>query len=91
MPFSVFFFGVGVIGLLIWGICARVELEKDASEIFFVAQYKAREEMTRSDRASHLQEQSLAHRSVRVFRHVGVGLTVIGFGGFLYGLGVSPT
>ena len=31
--------------------------------------------------------QSLATQSTRIFKYVGIGLTVIGFGGFLYELG----
>ncbi len=80
---------IGVIGLVIWYICTRLELDSDASDVFFAAQHKAQEKMMRSERASHQHQQSLAHQSVRFFKTVGIGLTVIGFGGVavIYGLG----
>lgn len=80
---------IGIVGLLIWYICTRLESESDASSHFFAAQHKAREEMTRSERASRRHERSSAHQSARFFRSVGIGLTVIGFGGaaVIYGLG----
>ncbi len=72
---------IGIVGLLIWYICTRLELGWDASDIFFAAEHKAREEMSRAERAGHRQERSLARRAVGFFRSVGVGLSVIGFGG----------
>lgn len=72
------FFGIGLIGLLFWFICTRSELE---------ANWSARQDMTRAERAGRRHEQSVANQSIRFFKNVGVGLTVIGFGGFLYGLG----
>jgi hypothetical protein len=79
---------IGVVGLLLWGLCARIELEADAQDILFAAQHKAREQMTASERASRRHERSSAHRSVRFFKDLGIGLTVIGFGGAIciYGL-----
>lgn len=80
---------IGIVGLLVWYICTRIEAESDASGHFFAAQHKAREEMTRSERASHRHQRSLAHQSLGFFKSVGIGLTVIGFGGaaVIYGLG----
>ena len=46
------FFGVGLLGLLIWFICTQMELESEGS--------------------------------ARFFRNVGIGLVLVGFGGFLY-------
>jgi len=74
---------VGIVGLLIWVICSRLELESAASDVFFASEHKAREEMTRAERASHRHEQSLAHQAVGFFKSVGIGLTAIGFGGAL--------
>jgi hypothetical protein len=82
------FFGIGLIGLLIWFICTRVELEADGGESLFGAQHQTRQDMTSAERASYRHEQSLAHQSTRFFKNLGIGLTVIGFAGFLYGLGV---
>ena len=40
--------------------------------------------MPRAERASQRHEQSPAIKTTRFFRNVGIGLTLIGFGGFLY-------
>ena len=40
--------------------------------------------MSRAERASRRHEQSLGIKATRFFRSVGIGLTLIGFGGFLY-------
>lgn len=82
--------GIGIIGLFISVICTRLELQSDANDSLFAAQYKAREGMTPSEHASRRHEQSMAHQSVRFFKSIGIGLAVIGFGfcGVLYVLGV---
>ena len=74
---------VGVIGLLIWATCSRLEGASLANDVFFSAEHKAREEMTRAERASRRQEKSLADQAVRFFKSIGLGLSVIGFGGAL--------
>ena len=84
------FFGIGFIGLLLWSICARIELEKEGavghafSTGLFAQQIKARMEMSPEERAALRHEQSLAVQSARFFKHLGAGLTVIGFGGFAW-------
>jgi hypothetical protein len=78
------FFGVGFFGLLILFICTQVELESDAGARLFAAQGQARQNMPRAERASRGREQSPAGNITRFFRIVGIGLTLIGFGGFLY-------
>jgi len=78
------FFGVGFLGLLLLFICTQVELESDAGAGLFSAQAQARQNMPRAERASRRHEQSLGVRATRFFRNVGIGLTLIGFGGFLY-------
>jgi hypothetical protein len=78
---------IGVIGLLIWAMCSRLETESQASDVFFAAEHKARAEMTRAERASQRHERSLAQQAVGLFKSVGIGLSAIGFGGALvYGL-----
>ena len=83
------FFGIGFIGVVLWFICAQVELEQDqpvatGSTASLVApQLKARNEMSREQRAAQRHEQSLAVQSTRFFKHLGMGLALIGFGGFL--------
>ena len=69
------FFGVGFFGLLILFICTQVELESDAGARLFAGQAQAKQTMPRAERAS---------KTTRFFRIVGIGLTLIGFGGFLY-------
>jgi hypothetical protein len=84
------FAGIGVMGLVIWFVCIRMELEKDAAVSsgwapeLIVHQQKARDGMSEDERMSRRHEQSLAMQSVRFFRHLGMGLTVIGAAGFLY-------
>lgn len=74
---------IGVIGLLIWATCSRLELASHASDVFFAAEHKARREMARSERASRQHERSSAHQAVRFFKSLGIGLSAIGFGGAL--------
>jgi hypothetical protein len=84
------FFGLGVIGILLWFICTQVELEEEgpvatgSTASLLAPQIKARNEMSREQRAAQRHEQSLRGKSTRFFKHVGMGLALIGFGGFLY-------
>jgi hypothetical protein len=78
------FFGVGFFGLLILFICTQVELDSDAGARLFGAQAQARQNMGRADRAARRHEPSPGSKTTRLFRNVGIGLTLIGFGGFLY-------
>jgi hypothetical protein len=82
------FGGVGLIGLMLWFICVRIELEKDAAvgsgwtPHLIGSQHEARERMSGDERASWRHEQSVALQSTRFFRHLGMGLTAIGAAGF---------
>src|SRR5512141_695827 len=78
------FFGVAFFGLLLWFICTQVELESDGGAGLFAAQARAKQQLSRAERASQRHEQSLGVKTTRFFRNVGIGLTLIGFGGFLY-------
>lgn len=78
------FFGVGFLGLLLLFICAQVNLESDGSAGLFAAQAHAKQTMSRAERASQRHQQSLYQGATRLVRYVGIGLTVIGFSGFLY-------
>jgi len=78
------FFGVGFFGLLILFICTQVELESEAGARLFAPQAQARQNMPRVERASQRHEKSPGFKTTRFFRNVGIGLTLIGFGGFLY-------
>ena len=84
------FFGVGVIGIMRWFVCRRVELEEDgpvgnvSAVSAFAPQLWARSEMPAEQRAAVRHKHSLAVKSVRFFKHLAMALTAIGFGGFLY-------
>ena len=79
-----------VAGLLIWFVCVRMDLEKDAAvgsgwaPELIARQYEARERMSAQERQSWRHEQSLGLQSLRFFKHLGVGLTLIGGAGFLW-------
>jgi uncharacterized membrane protein YesL len=78
------FFGVGFFGLLILFICTQVELESDAGARLFAPRAQARQNMPRAERASRRYEQTTGIKTTHFVRSVGIGLTLIGFGGFLY-------
>ena len=78
------FFGVGFFGLLILFICTQVELESDAGARLFAPQAQARQNMPRAERTSQRHGPPPATKTTRFFITVGIGLTLVGFGGFLY-------
>ena len=84
------FFAIGVIGLMLWFVCVRMDLEKDAAigvgrwPELIARQYQARERMSDDERARWRHEQSLALQSIRFFKNLGMGLTLIGAAGFLW-------
>jgi hypothetical protein len=84
------FFGIGLIGLLLWFICVRMELEKDAAigsgwtPSLIETQYEARQKMSDEERAAYRHEQTLALQSLRFFKHLGIALALIGAAGFAY-------
>lgn len=84
------FFGVGVVGLMIWFVCARVDHEHDGavgagvSPGFLAHQVKTRAEMSPGERAALREQQSVAARSARFFKHLGMILTAGGFTGFWF-------
>lgn len=76
------FLGVAVIGLMIWFVTVRMDLEPDGA---FVSQLvKTKWEMSRAERAARRSELSLQAQSTRFFRHFAMALTSIGVAGFLY-------
>ena len=84
------FFGIGLIGLLLWFICTRIELEKDGAvgsgwtPELIARQYEARQKMSEAERAGYREEQTVAMQSVRFFRHLGIALALIGAAGFVW-------
>jgi hypothetical protein len=84
------FFGVGVIGLMIWFVSARVDMEQDGRVVgagfspgFLAQQLRSQTEMSRAERAALHGRRLLEAQSTRFFKYLGVALTVLGFGGFL--------
>jgi hypothetical protein len=83
------FFGLGLIGVGTWFVSTRLELEKEGAvghELtpdLFAMQIRARQAMSRSERAALRAEESLLSQVARVVRHAGIALTAIGLGGFL--------
>jgi hypothetical protein len=84
------FFGIGFIGLLLWFVCTRMELEKDAAvgsgwtPSLIASQYEARQKMSAEQRAAYRDEQTLAMHSMRFFKNLGIALTLIGAAGFVF-------
>ena len=84
------FFGIGVIGLMIWFVTARVDMEQDGRVVgagstpgFLAQQLRTKAEMSHAERAALCGRQLLEAQSTRFFKYLGVALTVLGFGGFL--------
>ena len=78
------FFGVGFFGLLLLFICTQVELESEAGARLFAPQAEARQARPGAERASGRHGPPPAGRTPRFVRSVGIALTLLGFGGFLY-------
>jgi hypothetical protein len=84
------FFGIAVVGLMIWFVSTRADSEQEGavsvgvSPSFFARQVKAKSEMSHAERAALRGQKSLEAQSVRFFKHLGIALTLIGGGGFLY-------
>jgi len=84
------FFGIGVVGLMIWFVSTRVDADQEGavsvgvSPGFFARQVRAKAEMSHAERAALRGQKSLEAQSVRFFKHLGIALTLIGAAGFLY-------
>lgn len=84
------FFGVGVIGLMIWFVSTRVDTEHEGGVVgagltpgFLAQQIRTKAEMSTAERAALRGRQLLEGQSTRFFKLLGFALTVSGFGGFL--------
>ncbi|MBI3198913.1 MAG: hypothetical protein HYZ40_15685 [Rhodospirillales bacterium] len=83
------FFGIGVIGLLMWFICTIVDLEIDGavgggmSPNFLAHQVKAKVELSPAQRMARLGEKLVEAQSARFFKYLGAALALIGLAGFV--------
>ena len=82
------FLGLGVLGLLIGFMAQRIELEKDGATSnvmttsLYAQQFKAREGMSRAERAEHFAETDALLRWLFVAKVVSAGFVILGFGLF---------
>lgn len=84
------FLGVGLIGVLIAFVATQFELESGGiaggayGAGMIQHQMEADRKMSPEQRVAKRHEQVFAAQSTRFFRHFGIALAVIGFGGFAY-------
>jgi hypothetical protein len=84
------FLGIGLIGVLIAFASAQVELDSDTGAGgaygagMIAKQAEAERQMSPEQRVASRNERSVAIQSARFFRHFGLALAIIGFGGFAY-------
>lgn len=82
------FLGLGVLGLLIGFVCQRIEVEKDGATSnymttsLYAEQFKARQAMSRAERAEHRAESERLLGYLHVAKIVSAGLVILGFGFF---------
>ncbi len=83
------FLGLGILGLIIGVMAQRIELEKDGAvsnsmtTSLYAQQFKARETMTRAERAECREESRVLLRHLFVAKVVSAGLIILGFGFFV--------
>lgn len=78
------FFGLGILGLIIAFITVRMDLERDGAHSgepsVLAEQFKARERMSRAERAEMRAAQSQRRRPLFVAQIVATGFVILGFG-----------
>ncbi len=74
------FFGLGVLGLVIGFITVRMDLERDGPSSGLAEQFKARERMSRAERAGFQAEQSFRLKPLFIAQIVAAGFVIFGFG-----------
>ena len=77
------FFGLGVLGLVIGFIAVRMDLERDGASSdpsALAEQYKARERMSRAERAEYRAGQAFRLRPLFIAQVVATGFVILGFG-----------
>jgi hypothetical protein len=83
------FLGIGLIGVFIAFASSQVELESgnNAGGAYAADMLQRQTESERQmspERTASRHDRSLVVNSARFFRHFGLGLALIGFGGFAY-------
>ncbi|MBJ6124290.1 hypothetical protein [Microvirga splendida] len=82
------FIGLGVLGLIIGLMAQRIELEKDGAvshsmtTSLYAEQFKARERMSRAEKAGHRAETQTLLKWLFPAKVVSAGLIILGFGLF---------
>ena len=82
------FFGVAVLGVLVWFVSVRVDQERDGAvgaavtPGFLARQFRARTDMSPAERLAFRDEQSLEARATRFFKYLGIAMVLVGLGGF---------
>ena len=83
------FLGLGVLGLLIGVVAQRIEIEKDGATSsdmttsLYADQFKARQAMSRAERAEHQAQSADLLKYLHVAKIVSAGLVILGFGFFV--------
>jgi hypothetical protein len=88
------FLGLGILGLIIGVMAQRIEIEKDGAvsnymtTSLYAQQFKAREDMSRAEKAEHAAQSQTLLKWLFVAKVVSAGLIILGFGFFaLFQLG----
>lgn len=77
------FFGLGVLGLIIGFITVRMDLERDGASSdpsALAEQFKARERMSRAERAEFRAAQAFRLKPLFIAQIVAAGFVIFGFG-----------
>ncbi|HEV2566826.1 MAG TPA: hypothetical protein VGU19_17260 [Microvirga sp.] len=83
------FLGLAVLGLIVGVMAQRIELEKDGATSnimttsLYAQQFKAREDMSRAEKAEHQAETEALLKWLFVAKVVSAGLIILGFGLFV--------
>ncbi|MCW5731029.1 MAG: hypothetical protein KIT20_09745 [Alphaproteobacteria bacterium] len=83
------FLGLGIVGLLLWLLCVRIEIEREGAvghpfaTGLFAIQQRSRQGMGRAEAAHRRQQEAADVGAMFLFRMVGMALTAIGGAGFL--------
>lgn len=83
------FLGLAVLGLIVGVMAQRIELEKDGATSnvmttsLYAQQFKAREGMSRTEKAEHRAETEALLKWLFVAKVVSAGLIILGFGFFV--------